>query len=63
MQHAGYCKDKQSLNGLFDGSRGNSGVITSQILRGIAEGLCDVKNPEAVTQRYCSRIPPRKEVA
>ena len=31
------------------GARGNSGVITSQILRGIAEGLCDAKNPEHAT--------------
>ena len=31
------------------GARGNSGVITSQILRGIAEGLCDAKDPEHAT--------------
>ena len=29
------------------GARGNSGVITSQILRGIAEGLCDAKDQSA----------------
>ncbi|WP_417231018.1 DAK2 domain-containing protein [Thermophilibacter sp.] len=36
-------------HGSLMGARGNSGVITSQILRGIAEGLCDAKNPEHAT--------------
>ena len=31
-------------HGSLMGARGNSGVITSQILRGIAEGLCDAKD-------------------
>ncbi len=30
---------RQSLHGSLMGARGNSGVITSQVLRGIAEGL------------------------
>ena len=34
---------KAITHGSLMGARGNSGVITSQILRGIAEGLCDVK--------------------
>lgn len=37
---------KAITHGSLMGARGNSGVITSQILRGIAEGLCDVKDPE-----------------
>ena len=36
-------------HGSLMGARGNSGVITSQILRGIAEGLCDAKNQEEPT--------------
>ena len=40
---------KAITHGSLMGARGNSGVITSQILRGIAEGLCDVKNPEHAT--------------
>ena len=37
---------KAITHGSLMGARGNSGVITSQILRGIAEGLCDAKNQE-----------------
>ena len=37
---------KAITHGSLMGARGNSGVITSQILRGIAEGLCDAKDPE-----------------
>ena len=33
-------------HGSLMGARGNSGVITSQILRGVAEGLCDAKGEE-----------------
>ena len=33
-------------HGSLMGARGNSGVITSQILRGVAEGLCDAKGDE-----------------
>ena len=40
---------KAITHGSLMGARGNSGVITSQILRGIAEGLTDAKNPEHVT--------------
>lgn len=36
-------------HGSLMGARGNSGVITSQILRGLAEGLCDAKDPEHAT--------------
>ena len=35
---------KAITHGSLMGARGNSGVITSQILRGIAEGLCDAKD-------------------
>ena len=34
-------------HGSLMGARGNSGVITSQILRGVAEGLCEAKGDEA----------------
>ncbi len=40
---------KAITHGSLMGARGNSGVITSQILRGIAEGLCDAKDPEHAT--------------
>ena len=40
---------KAITHGSLMGARGNSGVITSQILRGIAEGLCDAKDPARVT--------------
>ena len=40
---------KAITHGSLMGARGNSGVITSQILRGIAEGLTDAKNPEHAT--------------
>lgn len=40
---------KAITHGSLMGARGNSGVITSQILRGVAEGLCDAKGPEATT--------------
>ena len=33
-------------HGSLMGARGNSGVITSQILRGVAEGLCEAKGEE-----------------
>ncbi|MDO4429160.1 MAG: DAK2 domain-containing protein [Atopobiaceae bacterium] len=36
-------------HGSLMGARGNSGVITSQILRGLAEGLCDAKDPAHAT--------------
>lgn len=36
-------------HGSLMGARGNSGVITSQILRGIAEGLVDAKDQECPT--------------
>ena len=40
---------KAITHGSLMGARGNSGVITSQILRGVAEGLCDAKDPEHAT--------------
>jgi uncharacterized protein len=40
---------KAITHGSLMGARGNSGVITSQILRGIAEGLCDAKGETATT--------------
>ncbi|MBE6480713.1 MAG: DAK2 domain-containing protein, partial [Olsenella sp.] len=35
---------KAITHGSLMGARGNSGVITSQILRGVAEGLCEAKS-------------------
>lgn len=40
---------KAITHGSLMGARGNSGVITSQILRGIAEGLCEAKNQDKPT--------------
>ena len=40
---------KAITHGSLMGARGNSGVITSQILRGLAEGLCDAKDQDAPT--------------
>ena len=36
---------KITASGLLRGARGNSGVITSQILRGVAEGLVSADEP------------------
>ena len=36
-------------HGSLMGARGNSGVITSQSLRGVAEGLAEAKGPDATT--------------
>ena len=38
---------KAITHGSLMGARGNSGVITSQILRGLAEGLCAAKSQES----------------
>lgn len=38
---------KAVTHGSLMGARGNSGVITSQILRGVVEGLAEVKSDEA----------------
>ena len=38
---------KAITHGSLMGARGNSGVITSQILRGVAEGLVPAKGPDA----------------
>ncbi len=40
---------KAITHGSLMGARGNSGVITSQILRGLAEGLCEAKNQDEPT--------------
>lgn len=40
---------KAVTHGSLMGARGNSGVITSQILRGVAEGLCDAKGDSATS--------------
>lgn len=40
---------KAITHGSLMGARGNSGVITSQILRGVAEGLTNAKGPQATT--------------
>ena len=40
---------KAITHGSLMGARGNSGVITSQILRGVAEGLANAKGPDATT--------------
>ncbi len=69
MRFKQICQSMQDIakaitHGSLMGARGNSGVITSQILRGIAEGLCDVKNPEAVTPKDIAHAFRRgKEVA
>lgn len=55
---------KAITHGSLMGARGNSGVITSQILRGVAEGLCDVKNPAHITPKDIAHAFRRgKEVA
>jgi DAK2 domain fusion protein YloV len=46
---------KAITHGSLMGARGNSGVITSQILRGIAEGLCEAKNQEDPTPADIAR--------
>ncbi|MCI7219009.1 DAK2 domain-containing protein, partial [Parafannyhessea umbonata] len=40
---------KAITHGSLMGARGNSGVITSQILRGVAEGLVNAKGAQATT--------------
>ncbi|MBR3317917.1 MAG: DAK2 domain-containing protein [Atopobiaceae bacterium] len=43
-------------HGSLMGARGNSGVITSQILRGIAEGFVPVKTPDATPADIASAL-------
>ncbi len=50
-------------HGSLMGARGNSGVITSQILRGIAEGLCDAKSEEVDAQDIAHAFVNGKKVA
>ena len=55
---------KAITHGSLMGARGNSGVITSQILRGVVEGLCDVKDPEHIKPKDIAHAFRRgKEVA
>ena len=55
---------KAITHGSLMGARGNSGVITSQILRGIAEGLCDAKNSDSISPKDVAHAFRRgKEVA
>ncbi len=46
---------KAITHGSLMGARGNSGVITSQILRGLAEGLCEAKNQDEPTPADVAR--------
>ena len=47
---------KAITHGSLMGARGNSGVITSQILRGIAEGLVGAKGPDATAADIASAL-------
>ncbi|WP_072499939.1 DAK2 domain-containing protein, partial [Olsenella phocaeensis] len=47
---------KAITHGSLMGARGNSGVITSQILRGVAEGLTGAKGPDATTADIASAL-------
>ena len=50
--------------GLLMGARGNSGVITSQIFRGFADGLKQIKNPKQITiKEFIQALVVGKEVA
>ena len=54
---------KAITHGSLMGARGNSGVITSQILRGLAEGLCDMKGEEITPADIAHAFKRRQEVA
>ncbi|MBP5216432.1 MAG: DAK2 domain-containing protein [Bacilli bacterium] len=59
-----YDLSKAFSMGLLMGARGNSGVITSQIFRGFAEGLKNIKNPKFITiQEFINALVNGKEVA
>ena len=47
---------KAITHGSLMGARGNSGVITSQILRGVAEGLASSKGAQATTADIASAL-------
>ncbi len=47
---------KAITHGSLMGARGNSGVITSQILRGVAEGLANAKGNEATTSDIAAAL-------
>lgn len=54
---------KAITHGSLMGARGNSGVITSQILRGLAEGLCDMKGAEITPADIAHAFKRSQEVA
>lgn len=54
---------KAITHGSLMGARGNSGVITSQILRGIAEGLAEVKADPVTVAELASAMRRGKKVA
>ncbi len=54
---------KAITHGSLMGARGNSGVITSQILRGLAEGLCDMKGEEITPADIAHAFKRSQEVA
>lgn len=47
---------KAITHGSLMGARGNSGVITSQILRGVAEGLVPAEGPDATPQDVAAAL-------
>ncbi len=54
---------KAITHGSLMGARGNSGVITSQILRGLAEGLCDMKGDQITPADVAHAFKRSQEVA
>ncbi len=54
---------KAITHGSLMGARGNSGVITSQILRGFAEGVVDVKDDPLTTDDFAACARRAKKVA
>ena len=54
---------KAITHGSLMGARRNSGVITSQILRGLAEGLCDMKGEEITPADIAHAFKRSQEVA
>ena len=54
---------KAITHGSLMGARGNSGVITSQILRGLAEGLCDMKGEDITPADIAHAFKRSQEVA
>jgi DAK2 domain fusion protein YloV len=54
---------KAITHGSLMGARGNSGVIMSQILRGVAEGLVDAKGEDATSADVASALQHAEKVA